>query len=181
MDISEWGKIAKAIKAYYPREAVLPNEEAVLLWYDALSDLDYNVVMVALKKWAMTQKFSPQISDLRSISASVANERIPDWDEAWADVTKAISYYGYYRQDEALEMMDELTLKAVKTLGYRELCMSENPMADRAQFQRVYENLAKRKREDEQISPTIRAMIDRLQEQSLLDDKTNIKLIEGEE
>jgi hypothetical protein len=75
--------------------------------------------MVALKKWAMTQKFSPQISDLRSISASVANARIPDWDEAWADVTKAISYYGYYRQDEALEMMDELTLKAVKTLGYQ--------------------------------------------------------------
>jgi hypothetical protein len=41
-----------------------------------------------------------------------------------------------------------VTHKVVEAIGFRTLCLSENEMADRAHFLKVYETLAKRDRED---------------------------------
>jgi hypothetical protein len=44
--------------------------------------------------------------------------------------------------------MREPVRLAVKRMGWRELCMSENNMADRAHFLRIYETMEKRTKED---------------------------------
>lgn len=163
MNLSEWGKIAKAIKHYYPREAVLPDAEAMSLWYDALKDIDYAVMSTGLKKWVMTNRFSPQIADLREMAVETKEGVTGGWDQAWGSVRTAIRRYGYYQPEEALESLDDLTRDAVNAIGFRELCISENPMADRAHFQRIYENLARRQKEDRQISERVRTMIGTLQ------------------
>ena len=176
MDLSEWGKIAKAIKHYYPREAVLPDAEAMSLWYDALKDIDYSVMSTALKKWVMTNRFSPQIADLREMCLGAVGGLADDWNVAWGSVKNAIQRYGYYQSDKALESLDDLTRTAVNEIGFRELCVSENPMADSAHFQRIYENLAKRKKEDAQIAQSVRERIELLRggANGLLERKDNV-------
>ena len=43
--------------------------------------------------------------------------------------------------------MDEITRACVKRLGWKELCMSENPVADRANFRMIYEQIQQQKKE----------------------------------
>ncbi len=159
MTLAEFAKIAKAIKAYYPRETVLPTEESVLLWYDILQDIDYEAMMIGLKKWVTTNKFAPQVSDLREMVAEISAPPVLGWEEAWGAVLDAIRRYGYYQQDAALDSLDELTRQAVKIMNFREICLSENVMADRAQFRDIYNNIANRKKQDAQIPAYLHEMI----------------------
>lgn len=162
MTLAEFAKIAKAIKAYYPRETVLPTEESVLLWYDILKDIDYEAMMIGLKKWVTTNKFAPQVSDLREMVAEISNEPILGWEEAWGKVLEAIRAYGYYQQEKAMASLDDLTRQAVKIMNFRDLCLSENIMADRSQFRDIYTNLANRKRQDAQIPVYLHDMINEI-------------------
>ena len=40
MNREEFAALAMAIRTYYPRENLMPNDEALNLWYEALQDLD---------------------------------------------------------------------------------------------------------------------------------------------
>ena len=44
-----------------------------------------------------------------------------------------------------------LARKTAKRMGFRDLCMSENPQADRANFRMIYEQLAEREKKDMQL------------------------------
>ena len=73
----------------------------------------------------------------------------------------AIRRYGSYREVEALESLDELTRATVERLGYRSLCLSEEIEMDRANFRRVYETLAERKRRDESMPTTLKRLAEK--------------------
>ena len=71
--------------------------------------------------------------------------------------------YGSYRLQEALDSMDDLTRKAVKRLGFKELCMSENIAVDRANFRMVFEQLANREYETEKLPLSLQNSIEDIQ------------------
>ena len=68
MTLDEFAILADAIKTYYPRDNMLPTKESMSLWYDALKDLDYKLAEQGLKKYVMSNKFPPAISDIRECS-----------------------------------------------------------------------------------------------------------------
>ena len=67
------------------------------------------------------------------------------------------------RQEEALASMDEVARRAVKRLGWKELCMSENIMQDRANFRMVYEQEQNRATERAMLPEGLRKQMDMLQ------------------
>ena len=75
--------------------------------------------------------------------------------EAWGEVQKAISQYGYYRQEEALESLTPIVREAVKRLGFRGICLDENQDAVRAHFFKIYSSLIERKTNDAKLPPSI--------------------------
>ncbi len=162
MNKSEFSRIAMAIKTYFPREYVLPNQQAIDLWYAELKDLDFNVASLALRKYVNTEKFPPTIADLRRLATECLQGQTEDWGKGWEATVKAIHRYGYYRQEEALQSLSELTRKTVQRLGFKELCMSENLMNDRANFRMIYEQLVNRDKVDKQINPAIKAGMDKI-------------------
>jgi hypothetical protein len=87
---------------------------------------------------------------------------VPDWSEGWEQVIKAIRRYGYYDPKGALESLDPLTRECVKRLGFRELCLSENPVADRANFRTCYETLQKREQTKQQLALPLQSVIEKL-------------------
>ena len=114
MDKKEFAVIAAAIRTYFPRFEVIPNKEAMELWYDGLKDIPADVLTAGLKKWVMTEKWPPTIAELRGkCDELVAGDR-PDWGTGWMEVQHAIRYYGYMRGDEALESMNPITQEAVR-------------------------------------------------------------------
>lgn len=155
-----------ALRTYYPRENLLPNDQALALWYEQLKDLDYTEAETALKAWVATNKWSPSIAELREQAAEIRNGAIQDWSEAWEQVIKAIGRFGYYDEERAMNSMDEMTQVVVKRLGFRNLCMSENLTAERANFRMIYEQIATRKKKEQQIPPQVLEAMRSLQQGS---------------
>lgn len=166
MTREEFINLTKALKTFYPRENLLPNMEAMELWYRELSDIPYTVAEAALRKYVSTNKFSPTIADIREMAASVSNGDKPLWSDGWDKVLRAIKKYGSYGQAEAMASLDELTRQAVKRLGYLELCRSENIMADRANFRMIFEQLADRQQQSNQISVNLTQLIEGIQQET---------------
>ena len=153
----EFGLFAAAIRTYYPRENILPNEQAHDLWFRQLQDIPFPVAEAILAKWVATNKWSPSIADIRDSMAEIQNGGpADDWGEAWDQAMTAIRRFGSYDEDGALASLPPLTRETVRRLGYKSLCWSENLVADRANFRQVYEILSKRKVETDKIPLPVR-------------------------
>lgn len=148
MDKPEFQVFASALRTYYSKENLLPNAQAMELWFRQLQDIPYPVAEATLNKWVATNKWSPSIAEIRELAAEIQNGKLPDWGEGWEQVNLAIRRYGYYRPKEALESLDPITREVVNRLGFTNLCLSENPAADRANFRQCFEIVAKRNHEN---------------------------------
>lgn len=156
MTRDEFMILASAIRTYYPKENILPNMQALELWYRELQDIPYEVAEVALREHVHTSNFSPSIAELRKTAYVLQNGSIADWGKGWEQVLSAISRYGYCRADEALESMDEITRETVKRIGFSTICHSNNVIAERANFRMIYEELAKKKENDMKLPEELR-------------------------
>lgn len=140
MDKQEFQKISDAIRTYYPNSNIFPNVAAVILWYEEFKELRYEDVVAALRRHVNTSKWAPTIAELKeAVVKNAAGET--DWGDHWNRAVKAIQRFGIYQEAEALDSMDPLTREVVKRLGYKDLCRSENRMADRANFRMVFEQV----------------------------------------
>lgn len=160
MTKKEFAIFASAMRTYYPKESLLPNEQAMRLWFNQLSDIPYNVAEVALEKWVSSNRWSPSIADIRELAAGLTTGDSKDWGDAWQEVLAAISKFGSYREDEALESLDDVTRRTVRQLGFRNICMSEEIQVDRANFRDIYNILMKRELQKIQLPPKLKAIID---------------------
>ena len=163
MDQKEFGQFVMALRTYYPREKILPNKEAMELWFRQLEDIPYSVAEAGLQKWVAIEKWSPSIADIRQMATSVTEGEVQDWGAAWEKVQKAIRRWGSYQPQEAMESLDELSQQAVKQIGWQNLCFSENVAADRANFRLIYERLAERKKTDRLIPEKLKNLIGQMQ------------------
>lgn len=159
MDKKEFAIFASALRTYFPRENILPNDQAMTLWYEQLKDIPYNVAEKTLNKWVASNKWSPSIADIREQAINITQGNIEGWGEAWEDVLRAIRRYGSYKEEEALESLDEVTRRAVKNIGYRNLCLSEEIQIDRANFRMIYENMQERVAQERLIPEQLREAI----------------------
>jgi len=169
MDKKEFATFAMALKTYYPREQLLPNQQAMELWYRELCDIPYYVAEAGLRKWVVNNKWSPSIAEIREMTTDVTKGEIPDWGEGWDSTCRAIRRYGSYNVKEAMASLDEITRETVRRIGFINLCMSENVTADRANFRMIYEQLADRKRKEEKMPDRLKLLIAGMKDMNLLE------------
>ena len=165
MNKKEFATFAMALKTYYPRENLLPNDKAMELWFKQLEDIPYKVAENGLQKWVSLNKWSPSIAEIREMTLP----DIPDWGEAWMEVQDAIKRHGSYAIEEAMESLSPLCRQATEMIGFINLCMSENPEASRANFRMIYESLAEREKKESQLPEKLKLII------------SDMKMIEGKE
>lgn len=159
MNKQEFSLYAMAIRTYYPKENILPNTQAMELWYRELQDIPYNVAEASLRQWVSTNKWSPSIADIREAAATMQTGVTPDWGDGWEKVLAAIRKYGSYRIEEAMQSFDPITRKCVERLGFKNICMSENISSDRANFRMLYEQMQERKKKESQIALPLQKII----------------------
>lgn len=155
MNAQEFSTIAMAIRSAWPNANLMLDDKAKDVWYTMLADLDYNACLVAIKEHMSTCRFAPSIAELRERCSNVTSVPVQSWGDAWEDVISAIRFCGMYREEEALQRMNEITRKCVKRLGFQNLCTSENITADRANFRMIYEQEQKAQKELRQLSPAL--------------------------
>lgn len=97
----QFAVLAKGMKAAYPQNNFLPDQESFNVWYALLSDLDYPVLSKAIQKHMMTVKFPPTIADIRE-TATELTSKVPELTDAqaWALVQKALCNSSYNSKSE---------------------------------------------------------------------------------
>lgn len=167
MNFEEFAILVKGMKSAYPSQNFLPDADSVKIWFQLLNDLDYQTANVAIQKYILTNKFPPTVADIREGAAAVTVGEKPLWSDGWEEVMTAIKKYGSYQETAALESMTEITRQAVQRLGFRNICMSENIAADRANFRMIYEQIADRNHRERQIPMKLSHMIEEIQKKNI--------------
>ena len=163
MDKKEFGLFASALRTYYPREALLPNQQAMELWYRELQDIPFPIAEASLRQWVATNKWSPSIADIREQAATVQHGSIKDWGEAWEETLTAVRKYGLYNQGKALDSLDPMTRTAAERTGFRNICLSENIATERANFRMIYESLSIQEKTRQQVALPLQDVIKQIQ------------------
>ena len=178
MTREEFKVLVKGMKAVYAQPTFIPDQDAFNMWFALVGDLPYEVCSVAIKKYMLTNKFPPTVAEIRELASNVINGDQLTWGEAWERAMTAVRRYGSYNQVEAMNSLDPLTRKCVDSIGFMQLCMSENIMVERAHFQKIFEIFAKREQTDRQIPLQLRQAISQLQLKNM--DGEPLKLGQGD-
>lgn len=131
----------------------------------SLMDIDGKLLEASALQHIGASKWFPSISELREAALSIINHGDESAEEAWGEVKRAIRIYGSYREPVFQNIR---ILQAVKIMGWIPLCMSENEVADRAHFFKVYQSLQNRDRYDEIALPEVKQAIERIAESKRL-------------
>lgn len=121
------------------------DEEQATVWYDFFKDVDFEIFRQAVKRIVPKSKYLPSIAELRAEIAQITNPMLQlNVDDEWTNVITQIRRYGTYITAEEFNKFNEVTLKIVKTIGWRRLCMSENIEFERKTFYEMFKSYQKR-------------------------------------
>jgi hypothetical protein len=179
MTRDEFKVLVKGMKAVYAQPTFIPDQDAFKMWYALLGDLTYDACALAIKKYMLTNKFPPTVAEIRELVSGIVNGDPLTWGESWERALNAVRKFGSYNKVAALESLDPLTRKCVESVGYMDLCMSENIMVERAHFQRIFEIYSKREQTEKQMPLALQQAISNLQIKGM--DGNQLKLGSGDE
>ena len=137
------------------------SSSAIEINVQLLVDIPGAVLEQSSMEHMSRSSFFPSIAELRSAAFSIidAAQPVPTAYEAWSEVQELIQHTGHYN----LPKFDNpITAQVVKQLNWRYLCLSNNPVADRAHFIQAYQALVERERNSEHRLPMVREFISEL-------------------
>lgn len=162
MTVKEFGFLADAIKTYFPRDNVLPTENAMRLWYSELKDIPYQLAHTALRKYVSTNKFAPTIADIREQVAELNRRDEEEINEtaAWSLVLKAIRRSTYYSEEEFVKLPATVQRAVASPKQLREWATLEDVDGKtltviQSNFQRTFRVEQQRERERNKLSPDV--------------------------
>lgn len=142
MKRSEVAMLVAELMQAYPQSQTGPATSAI--YERELEDLDRALALDAVRRLVRTSKWLPTIAEIRAAAVEVRNGPKRPAVEAWGDVVAAIRFVGSYQPEPPFA--DPLVAEAVRLMGWRNLCLGDNDVADRARFCELYDGLQTRER-----------------------------------
>lgn len=146
-------------------------------WYECLNDLDYNLVLQAVKKTIISSPYPPTIHDIRKNAAEITNPISKKTAiEAWNEAYKMICRGTYMTQEEFDKASPEVKRFFGDVRQVSELAKSDIDVVNtvtKGQFLKQYDALVQRDKE-QMMLPTQMQDISKQ-----LADKMSIKQIGG--
>ena len=127
----------------------------VAAWSLMLADLDPVVAKAAVIKVCRESDYFPSVARIVAAAEELdpRNEKLPTAAEAWEEVEKQICSAGIYKPPV---FSSELVRRAARSIGWLQLCCSENPAADRAHFLKLYESMRSKHKEQKEIEQVMK-------------------------
>ena len=137
----------------YPSMQSRDPRPIVAAWSVMLADLDATVAKAAIIKVCRESQFFPSVAQIVAAARELdsRSEKLPTAAEAWEEVSRLIQLVGPYR---APQYSCDLVRRATRAIGWLQLCLGDNPEADRAHFLKIYDALRVRhqaERENEAV------------------------------
>ncbi len=149
----ELTKLLGFLAAAYPNSQM--TGESLKVYRAMLSDIPIEVLNVAVQQSVAENEFLPVPATLRKMCLRLTQREEMNGFEAWEVVRAAIGAVGSYRKPN---FENALIGQAVNCIGWSQLCRSENEVADRAHFVKVFEQLKERKQRDLMLLPAAREL-----------------------
>lgn len=143
--------VMRQLFAAYPNTAA--GTETVAMYVRLLADIPPAALQTVIDQAIATCKFLPSISELRDQYIALQRPLTLTWADGWSEVQRQIRATGMYGTPQ---FADPVTTQVVRSMGWRTLCLSENQVADRAQFRDMYTILAQREETDRRLLPQAR-------------------------
>lgn len=177
-DQKDIAKVIAIMSAAYPAWQV--NEYTIEVYYQDLRDLPSDLLFAAAAKARTNSNrnmaFAPSTGEIRQAAAEILRSvrGVPSSYQAWQEVVHAMVDVGSYGVPT---WSHPLIKQAVDALGWRNLCMSENAIADRARFVQAYDQLADRTETEMMEPPQVRGYIEKESGRELPAPFDTIKLL----
>jgi|ERR1044071_1481370 hypothetical protein len=147
----EISELIGLMSAAYPNAKV--SDPTIEVYIAMLKDIPLDVLTASVQQCMAESEFLPTVAKIRDKALSLSSPVAPEPLEAWGIVQKEIERAGFYRLPK---FEDPIIVKAVDCIGWKTLCCSENPVADRAHFSKVYEGLLRQAENDRRMLPQAR-------------------------
>lgn len=148
--------ILKQLFSAYPNTQVTP--ETVAVYLRLLGDIEPDDLQIVVDQAVATCKFLPTVAELRDMRHAMTQMSELSWGEAWENVQSEMRRIGNWGVPQ---FSTELTSAVVRSMGWRELCASENPQTDRAQFRDIYNGMQTRQHSTQKLLPQAREWSER--------------------
>lgn len=149
----ELTKLLGFLAAAYPNSQMA--DESVKVYRTMLRDIPIDVIQVAVQQSIAENEFLPTVATLRHMCLRLTARPEITGFEAWEVVRAAMGSVGSYRSPQ---FDNQLIARAVGCIGWSQLCRSENEIADRAHFVKIFEQLKERRQQDMKLLPVAREM-----------------------
>lgn len=99
------------------------TEEQVSVWYQMLGNYTKQEFKSAIQELIKTEEYLPSIAKItKTIAKTKVN--LPDAEDEWQDVLRAVRQYGSWDEKGALESLEPYTRKIVQYIGFNRICMA---------------------------------------------------------
>jgi len=160
----EMQSILKQLFSAYANSQI--SEGTAAVYYRILCDLDPKLLQAVVHQCIAELKFLPAVAEVREMYFRLAGRSGElAAAEAWGLVLQEIQRIGSWGKPE---FANATVAEVVRFMGWRELCMSENPGVDRAQFMRMYDQVVARGAQQERLLPHVRQLLEAAQRQKAL-------------
>lgn len=179
MNKMETAQVITLLAGNYNNIAEKTKEQKQLMintWYECLNDLDYNLVLQAVKKNILQSPFPPTIHDVRKKAIEMVkptNSRTPI--EAWEEAYKMICNGTYMTQEEFEKHSPEVKRFFGSTTQLKAYATNVNFNMDvvRSNFLKQYEQITERQKQQKLIPEQMQEIIGQIA------DKMDIKRLES--
>ncbi|MHC1761467.1 MAG: replicative helicase loader/inhibitor [Negativicutes bacterium] len=139
----------------YPSMQNKDPQPIVMAWSMMLADIPLEILQAAVVKVCRDSEFFPSVAQIAAAAADLdpRNEKLPTAAEAWEEVERLIIHFGPYR---APVYSCDTVKRAVRAIGWRQLCCGENPAVDRAHFLKLYESMRNQHKEAREIEQVMK-------------------------
>lgn len=174
MTKNETARILAVIAAAYQKFQVDSEGITLNVWHEMLGDLDYKLVQLAVQKLILESPYVPTISDIRKQIVDITQVDDTDAASAWGEVVEAVRRFGHYRGSEVIKSLSPRTAKVVRMIGFREICMCEEPGVVRGQFLKMYDTCTAREKKEALLPEKLKKQL-----QLIGNGGGKLKVIEG--
>lgn len=143
-------KLVGFLAAAFPYAQVSKDTQRV--YVDALSDTPEDVLAAAIRQCINDCEFFPTVAAIQDRVKLLTSADRLSGPEAWEAVVSALKSGQYYFTDPVFE--DPLIQVCVSALDWQTLRASENPIADRAHFLKMYESVVAREKQNRKLLPS---------------------------
>lgn len=155
----------------------IQKELMITTWQECLGDLDYKLVLEAVKKTMITSVYTPTIAEIRKnaieiINPSSSRTAIEAWNEAYSMICKGL----YMTEEEFDKASPEVKKFFGNVKQVRELALTDTSTVNsvtKGQFLKQYDVLVAREKEQKLLPESMKDTIQQLA------DKMSVKQIEG--